>query len=55
MIDTIDDAVFRLLEYRAAVVEAVQQRKLASMLPERDRGARARDRRTAGAARAAPW
>ncbi len=36
MIDTIDDAVFHLLEYRAAIVEAVQQRKLAAMLPERD-------------------
>lgn len=36
MIDTIDDAVFRLLEYRAATVEAVQQRKLAALLPERD-------------------
>jgi 3-deoxy-7-phosphoheptulonate synthase len=36
VIDTIDDAVFHLLEYRAAIVEAVQQRKLAEMLPERD-------------------
>src|SRR5580700_4272405 len=36
VIDTIDDAVFRLLEYRAATVEAIQQRKLAAMLPERD-------------------
>jgi len=35
-IDTIDDAVFRMLEYRAAMVEAVQQRKLAARLPERD-------------------
>jgi chorismate mutase len=35
-IDTIDDAVFRMLEYRAALVDAVQQRKLASRLPERD-------------------
>jgi 3-deoxy-7-phosphoheptulonate synthase len=36
MIDTIDDAVFQMLEYRAAMVEAVQQRKLAALLPERD-------------------
>jgi 3-deoxy-7-phosphoheptulonate synthase len=36
VIDTIDDAVFRLLEYRAATVEAIQQRKLAARLPERD-------------------
>ena len=38
MIDTIDDAVFQMLEYRAAMVEAVQQRKLAARLPERDPG-----------------
>jgi chorismate mutase len=36
MIDAVDDAVFRLIEYRAAMVEAVQQRKLAALLPERD-------------------
>jgi 3-deoxy-7-phosphoheptulonate synthase len=36
IIDTIDDTVFRMLEYRAAMVEAVQRRKLASALPERD-------------------
>jgi chorismate mutase len=36
MIDTIDDAVFQMLEYRAAMVDAVQQRKLAALLPERD-------------------
>jgi 3-deoxy-7-phosphoheptulonate synthase len=36
MIDTVDDAVFQMLEYRAAMVEAVQQRKLAALLPERD-------------------
>jgi chorismate mutase len=36
MIDTIDDAVFRLIECRAAMVEAVQQRKVAALLPERD-------------------
>ena len=36
VIDTIDDTVFRMLEYRAAVVEAVQQHKLAACLPERD-------------------
>jgi len=38
MIDTVDDAVFQMLEYRAAMVEAVQQRKLAARLPERDPG-----------------
>jgi chorismate mutase len=37
MIDTIDDAVFRMLEYRVAMVEAVQQHKSAALLPERDR------------------
>jgi 3-deoxy-7-phosphoheptulonate synthase len=36
MIDTIDDAVFQMLEYRAAMVDAVQQRKVAALLPERD-------------------
>jgi 3-deoxy-7-phosphoheptulonate synthase len=36
VIDTIDEVVFQMLEYRAAVVEAVQQRKLDAMLPERD-------------------
>ena len=36
VIDTIDDTVFRMLEYRAAVVEAVQQHKLAASMPERD-------------------
>ncbi len=36
MIDTIDDAVFRMLEYRAAMVGAVQQQKSAARLPERD-------------------
>ena len=36
MIDTIDDAVFQMLEYRAAMVEAVQQHKLAASMPERD-------------------
>ncbi len=36
MIDTIDDAVFRMLEYRAAIVEAVQHHKSADLLPERD-------------------
>src|SRR5580704_14506145 len=38
MIDTIDDAVFQMLEYRAAIVDAVQQRKMAARLPERDLG-----------------
>jgi len=37
MIDTIDDAVFRMLEYRAAMVAAVQHHKSAALLPERDR------------------
>jgi 3-deoxy-7-phosphoheptulonate synthase len=36
MIDTVDDAVFRMLEYRAAMVEAVQQHKSEALLPERD-------------------
>ncbi len=36
VIDTIDDAVFQMLEYRAAMVDAVQQRKLAASQPERD-------------------
>jgi len=36
MIDTIDDAVFRMLEYRAAMVGAVQEQKSAALLPERD-------------------
>jgi 3-deoxy-7-phosphoheptulonate synthase len=36
VIDTIDDAVFQMLEYRAAMVEAVQERKRAASLPERD-------------------
>ena len=36
MIDTIDDAVFQVLEHRALMVEAVQQRKVAASLPERD-------------------
>jgi chorismate mutase len=35
-IDTIDDAVFRMLEYRAALVDAVQQRKVDAQIPERD-------------------
>jgi 3-deoxy-7-phosphoheptulonate synthase len=35
-IDTIDEVVFQMLEYRAAMVDAVQQRKQAAMLPERD-------------------
>jgi 3-deoxy-7-phosphoheptulonate synthase len=36
VIDTIDDAVFQMLEYRAAMVEAVQQRKSAAATPVRD-------------------
>lgn len=36
VIDTIDDAVFRMLEYRAAMVDAVQQRKATASLPVRD-------------------
>jgi 3-deoxy-7-phosphoheptulonate synthase len=35
-IDTIDDAVFQMLEYRAAIVEAVQQHKVSAAIPERD-------------------
>jgi 3-deoxy-7-phosphoheptulonate synthase len=38
MIDTIDDAVFQMLEYRAAMVDAVQQRKSDARLPGRDFG-----------------
>jgi 3-deoxy-7-phosphoheptulonate synthase len=37
MIDTIDDAVFHMLEYRAALVDAVQRQKLEATLPVRDR------------------
>ena len=37
MIDTIDDAVFHMLEYRAALVDAVQRHKSAATLPVRDR------------------
>ena len=47
VIDTIDDAVFQMLEYRAAVVEAVQQHKLGRVPAGARRGPRARDRRTA--------
>jgi 3-deoxy-7-phosphoheptulonate synthase len=36
VIDTIDDAVFQMLEYRAAMVEAVQLRKSAASIPVRD-------------------
>jgi len=36
VIDTIDETVFRMLEHRAAMVEAVQQCKLAASMPERD-------------------
>jgi 3-deoxy-7-phosphoheptulonate synthase len=36
VIDTVDETVFRMLEYRAAMVEAVQQCKLAAAMPERD-------------------
>jgi chorismate mutase len=36
VIDTIDDAVFQMLEYRAAMVEAVQQRKSSASKPVRD-------------------
>jgi chorismate mutase len=36
VIDTIDNAVFQMLEYRAAMVEAVQQRKAAESVPVRD-------------------
>ena len=36
VIDTIDDAVFQMLEYRAAMVEAVQQRKASAAIPVRD-------------------
>ena len=36
VIDTIDNAVFQMLEYRAAMVEAVQQRKAAASVPVRD-------------------
>ena len=36
VIDTIDDAVFQMLEYRAAMVEAVQRRKVAASIPVRD-------------------
>jgi 3-deoxy-7-phosphoheptulonate synthase len=36
VIDTIDDAVFQMLEYRAAVVEAVQQHKSSASIPMRD-------------------
>jgi chorismate mutase len=36
VIDTIDNAVFQMLEYRAAMVEAVQQRKAAASVPMRD-------------------
>jgi chorismate mutase len=36
VIDTIDNAVFQMLEYRAAMVEAVQQRKSAAAIPVRD-------------------
>jgi 3-deoxy-7-phosphoheptulonate synthase len=36
VIDTIDNAVFQMLEYRAAMVEAVQQRKSAASIPVRD-------------------
>ena len=38
VIDTIDDAVFQMLEYRAAMVEAVQRRKVAASIPVRDVG-----------------
>lgn len=36
VIDTIDDAVFQMLEYRAAMVEAVQHRKSSASIPVRD-------------------
>jgi 3-deoxy-7-phosphoheptulonate synthase len=36
VIDTIDEVVFQMLEYRAAMVEAVQVQKQDDMLPERD-------------------
>ncbi|HVC42064.1 MAG TPA: 3-deoxy-7-phosphoheptulonate synthase [Candidatus Saccharimonadales bacterium] len=36
VIDTIDETVFRMLEYRAAMVEAVQHCRLAASMPSRD-------------------